>query len=172
MSYLEQLSESIDARLVELKNEITALDTARTALGNDGAASPAQDNDGAARTAQGNDGAGRQASTETPAPRGQPSRRRQSAKPVRSKRPTQVLLSGKLELMLRESETGLSATTIAQRANARYAQVLDLLRELERSGQVRRLGERRTSRWRLLSDEERIAERAAELAKLSRRSGS
>lgn len=38
MSYLDQLSKSIDARIVELKNEITALDTARTALGNGGAA--------------------------------------------------------------------------------------------------------------------------------------
>ncbi len=153
MSYLDQLSESIDARIVELKNEITALDTARTALGNDGAA--------------------REASTETPSQaRPRPSRSRTRAKPARSRQPTQVLLLGKLELMLRESENGLSATTIAKRSNARYAQVLDLLRELERSGQVRRFGDRRTSRWRLISDEERIAERAAELEKLSRRSGS
>jgi predicted transcriptional regulator len=151
MSYLEQLSESIDARIVELKNEITALDTARTALGSDGAA--------------------REEPTETPTqPTPRPSRSRARAKPARSQQPTQVLLSGKLELMLRESENGLSATTIAKRSNARYAQVRDLLRELERSGQVRRLGARRTSRWQLISDEERIAERAAELEKLSRRS--
>jgi hypothetical protein len=153
MSYLEQLSESIDARIVELKNEITALDTARTALGSDGAT--------------------REASTETPVPPGpRASRSRPRAKPARSRQPIQVLLSGKLELMLRESDNGLSAATIAKRSNARYAQVLDLLRELERGGQVRRLGDRRTSRWRLISDEERIAERAAELEKQRRRSGS
>jgi hypothetical protein len=153
MSYLDQLSESIDARIVELKNEIAALDTARTALGSKAGA--------------------REASTETPnQAETRPSRSRTRAKPARSRQPIQVLLSGKLELMLRESEHGLSATTIAKRSNARYAQVLDLLRELERSGQVRRFGDRRTSRWRLISDEERIAERTAELEKLSRRSGS
>jgi predicted transcriptional regulator len=153
MSYLDQLSESIDARIVELKNEITALDTARTALGSEAAA--------------------RETSAESPSQaRPRRPRSRTRAKPARSKQPTQVLLLGKLELMLRESENGLSATTIAKRSNARYAQVLDLLRELERSGQVRRLGERRTSRWRLISDEERIAERTAELEKLSRRSAS
>jgi predicted Rossmann fold nucleotide-binding protein DprA/Smf involved in DNA uptake len=150
MSYLDQLSESIDARLVELQNEISALDTARTALDSEAAAVP-----GPTETAR--------------QTRPRPSRRRPRAKPARSKPPTQVLLSGKLELMLRESETGLSATTIAKRSNARYAQVFDLLRELERSGRVRRLGDRRTSRWRLISDEERIAERTAELEKLSRR---
>ena len=153
MSYLDQLSESIDARIVELKNEITALDTARTALESNGDA--------------------REAPTESPSQtRPRRPRSRTRAKPARSKQPVQVLLLGKLELMLRESDNGLSATTIAQRSNARYAQVLDLLRELERSGQVRRSGNRRTSRWRLISDEERIAERTAELEKLSRRSGS
>jgi hypothetical protein len=79
----------------------------------------------------------------------------------------EVLLAGKLEAMLRESEAGLSAITISKRSNAGYSQVLGLLRDLEGTGQVRRSGTRRTSLWRLVTDEERIAERAAELEALS-----
>jgi DNA-binding IclR family transcriptional regulator len=79
-----------------------------------------------------------------------------------------VLLAGKLEAMLRASEGGLSARAIAARANAAPKQVLDLLRELEQSGQVRRTGSRRTSRWQLITDEQRIAERVAELERLRR----
>ncbi len=78
-----------------------------------------------------------------------------------------MLLAGKLEMMLRESGSGLSAVTISKRSNAGYNQVLGLLRQLEGTGQVRRSGTRRTSLWRLVTDEERIAERAAELAALA-----
>jgi CTP-dependent riboflavin kinase len=78
-----------------------------------------------------------------------------------------VLLAGKLEAMLAESEPGLSAATVSKRADASYRQVLVLLRELEQTGRVRRSGTSRTSLWRVVTDEERIAERAAELARQS-----
>jgi transposase len=71
--------------------------------------------------------------------------------------------------MLRESTEGLSATALSKRVEAGYAQVLELLRRLEREGEVRRTGARRTSLWRLVTDEERIAERAAELESLAGR---
>jgi hypothetical protein len=228
MSYLEQLRESIEARIVELNNEIAALNAAKGALrsqsetsitattptnprpsrrrrttptrdngssavtaagaggggaatatgaGNgaatptsagDGPATPTSADTGAATvTSTGNGAAPAPASTKTPvtaAPR-RP-RGRSRAKPAR----TEVLLAGKLEVMLRESGEGLSAVTIAKRAGAGYAQVLALLRDLEQTGQVRRSGTRRTSLWRFVTDEERIAERTAELERLSRAS--
>ncbi|MFZ0087926.1 MAG: hypothetical protein WAL63_00375 [Solirubrobacteraceae bacterium] len=76
-------------------------------------------------------------------------------------------MADRLETMLSEAPDGLSAVTIATRADAGYDQVLALLKQLERDGRLRRTGARRTSRWRLITDEERIAERAAELARLS-----
>jgi sugar-specific transcriptional regulator TrmB len=73
------------------------------------------------------------------------------------------LVADTLEAILHGEGDGLSAVTIAERSNASYGQVLNLLRELESAGQVRRTGTRRSTRWRLITDEERIAERAAEL---------
>jgi hypothetical protein len=191
MSHLDQLRESIEARIVELKDEMAALQAARAALRNDGAASagttaavsakrtPPTRRPGArkaARTgasAETPTSAGDGADVDAPAgPASKPAvppkpRNRVGRKPAKSERPVEVLLAGKLEAMLAESEDGLSAVTISKRSNARYQQVLDLLRELEKTGQIRRTGTRRTSRWRLITDEERIAERAAELERLS-----
>lgn len=65
--------------------------------------------------------------------------------------------------MLAVAASGLSATEIAQEAEAGYNGILALLRRLESAGRVRRTGSRRTTLWRLITDEERIAERAAEL---------
>jgi hypothetical protein len=83
-----------------------------------------------------------------------------------SRRRVEVLLAGKLEAMLGESDAGLSAVTISKRSNAARSQVRDLLRELEQTGRVRRSVTGRTSLWRLVTDEERIAQRAAELERL------
>jgi len=146
MSHIDELRESIDGRIVEVQNEIAALQAARAALRD-----------------------GRAASTEAPSPptvAAQP-RRRARRKSASSQRQVEVLLAGKLETMLSESEAGLSAVTVSKRAHASYRQVLVLLRELEQTGRVRRSGTSRTSLWRLITDEERIAERAAELARLS-----
>lgn len=188
MSHINELRKSIDARIVEAQNEITALQTARAALTNGkvaGAASAASANmaptsrRGRARTAASN-GSGAESSTAVgdsarpaapadtasePPAAAQP-RTQARRKPAAARKRVEVLLSGKLEAMLGESEAGLSAFTIARRANASRGQVLDLLRELERTGRVRRSGSDQASPWRLISDEERIAERAAELERL------
>jgi hypothetical protein len=233
MSHIDQLRESIDARIVEVKNETAALQAARAALRNESATSkppavsakkappsrrrrtskalssptsaetPTSAGDGAAlrsesasskapavsaketppgRRRRPSNAASNLTSAETPTsagadldaletpskPTGPPKpRSRAHRKPAASARPAEVLLAGKLEIMLGESEDGLSALTISKRSNASYKQVVDLLRELEQTGQVRRSGSRRTSLWRRISDEERIAERSAELERVS-----
>jgi hypothetical protein len=96
------------------------------------------------------------------------SRRRARSAPARPQKSVEVLLSGKLEAMLGQADDGLSAISLARRANAGYNQVRDLLRDLESAGQVRRTGSRQTSLWRLITDEDRVAERVAELELLSR----
>ena len=142
MTSIEQFIRSIDTRLDELAGEIAKLEDARKALTN-----------------------GKAPSTSKPAP---VSRRTQRKPPAKAKRRTQILLAGQLEQMLRKSSDGLRTPDIAERRNADPAQVLTLLRELEKTGQVRRTGERRGTRWHLITDEDRIAERAAELASQSR----
>lgn len=157
MSHLDQIYESIEARLAELRHEISTLEAARAALDGDGA--------GAGAGAHGPSAPASKVPVNAAAPSRKPrSRGRRSAKSAKA---VEVLLAGKLETMLSEAEDGLSATAISKRANAAYVQVLDLLRALESTGQVRRTGSRRTSLWRLITDEERIAERAAELERLS-----
>ena len=71
--------------------------------------------------------------------------------------------------VLSTAESGLSASAIADEADADYPATLKLLRELEVAGRIRRDGTRRSTRWRLITDEERIAVRAAELERLVRR---
>lgn len=212
MTEIDELRESIDARIVEAQNEIAALEAARAAL-RDGSAgpgaaatlggsakvarparrgrppkpatngagaepptpaaadtqSPTPAGDGAEPPVPAGDSAVPDARAETVTPRraGTPSRRRARRKSASSQRRVEVLLAGKLEAMLAESEPGLSAATVAKRANASYRQVLVLLRELEQTGRIRRSGSSRASLWRVITDEERIAERAAELARLS-----
>jgi hypothetical protein len=194
MSPLDQIRESIEARIAELKSEIAVLQTARAALHGKSAISTAaatSTNSGAearrrrtpkaasnahstvAATKTSN-GAGANAPSATVTKvatksAGRPSkpRARPQAQRAKSEKRVEVLLAGKLEAMLREAEDGLSAITICKRSNAGYRQVLDLLRDLESAGQVRRTGTRRTSLWRLITDEERIAVRAAELESLS-----
>jgi hypothetical protein len=223
VSQIDQLRDSIDARIVEVKNEIAALQAARAALRPESATTKApavsakkappsrrirtsnvvSNPTRAERPASAGDGAalrGESAASQAPAVSAeetQPSRRRRSSKaasdptsaetptnpgaepdaletpsePTRSPkprsrargksaasaRPVEVLLAGKLEVMLGESEDGLSALTISKRSNASYQQVVDLLRDLEQTGRVRSSGSRRTSLWRLISDEQRIA---------------
>jgi hypothetical protein len=189
MTTLDQIRESIDARIAELKQEITLLEAARAALHGkrrrraeaaasgenagerrrrrasraaSAASSEAGAHQGSAATGEAVAATGSEVPT-TPADVPPKQRRRSRAKAARAEKPVEVLLAGKLESMLSEAEDGLSAIAISRRANAGYDQVLDLLRHLGRAGQVRRTGSRRTSLWRLITDEERIAERAAEL---------
>jgi hypothetical protein len=197
MSRLDQIRQSIEARIDELTSEMTALHAARAALHTPNAitATPAAATNNAAkprrrRTAKAvkptntepaangattaRDGAVAKTTAvatakvpATPAVASRKPRTRAQTKPTKSDQPVEVLLSGKLEAMLSEARDGLSAVTISKRANAGYDQVRDLLRDLESTGQVRRTGSRRTSLWRLITDEDRIAERAAELESLS-----
>jgi len=134
MTFIEELHESIERRLQELRTEITRIEDARRALTN-GSAKPAV------------------AQPQPPA-----------AKPRRRRQKMQVITEEQLQRILSGSADGLSTAVIAGQGNADPAQVLALLRKLESAGQVRRSGERRGTRWHLMTDEHRIAERAAELA--------
>jgi hypothetical protein len=188
MPPLEQIRESIDARIAEINQEIAALEAARAALHGTGAGSspgsgardraPARPSRRTAKAPR--DGASADAALhatdaalsaagasvpQVPAPSAAP--RRSRPRRARTGKPVEVLLADKLEAMLRDAQDGLSAVTISKLSNAGYNQVLTLLRELESAGTVRRTGARRTSLWRLITDEERIAERAAELERLS-----
>lgn len=183
MPALNEIQESIEARLDELKHEMTALTTARAALRERHTATtprasttraPAPRRQRAAVTSraaqltpqpsQGDASPARPAAATADTSASRPAKRRRQP---RSSRSVEVLMADRLETMLSEAPDGLSAVTIATRADAGYDQVLALLKQLERDGRLRRTGARRTSRWRLITDEERIAERAAELARLS-----
>ena len=150
MPSLDEIQQSIETRLIQLQGEITSLEAARAALHESNAATTSTTGGGKASRAR--------AATTT-----RPKRR---ARGNAGKRVV-VLLAGKLEALLAESDGGLSVAAIVERSGARDAQVRDLLRELESAGRVRRTGVGRGTRWRLVTDEERIAERAAELASLS-----
>lgn len=190
MSSLDQIRESIEARLAELNTELASLQAARAALDGEQTigttaaastnstakprrrrtptvastgrdrASPTTTTDGDRASAAA--AAPGQASSRSTVPASKP-RRRTQTKPARTEKPVEVLLAGKLEAMLREAKDGLSAIAISKRSSAGYNQVLGLLRRLESAGEVRRTGTRRTTVWRLITDEERIAQRAAEL---------
>lgn len=138
MTSVDQIIQSIEGRLQELRAEISKFEDAHKALSNGSATSaPKVESNGAQRKA-----------------------RARQRKPTRT---TQVLLAEQLQGILGESTDGLSTSTIAEQGNADPGQVLTLLRELEKAGQVRRSGERRGTRWHLITEEDRIAARAAGL---------
>jgi hypothetical protein len=131
----------IDQRLTEAKAEIAQLEGARHALINGDAAAL------------------------TPEPR----RVLRGARPRKAgRRRHEVVPAGKLTALL-DGSAGMSTSELAKATNGRPGQLLAVLRELERTGQVRRTGERRGTRWHLITDEDRIAARAAELAAQSKR---
>jgi hypothetical protein len=190
MPSLDEIHESIEARLSQLEEEIASLEAARAALNGSNARTTSARN-AAARTATKRSkharaassareqtnvtqpatdttsavaaAGGGEATTTRTATNATPARRTRRSSGKRSKR-AEVLLAGKLEALLGESESGLSVAAIVERSGARDAQVRDLLRELDGTGRVRRTGAGRGTRWRVVTDEERIAERAAELA--------
>jgi hypothetical protein len=132
---------SIDERLAEARAEIAQLQGARQAL-----------IDGRAPTV-------------TSTPRRAPRRR---APRTARRRHNEVVPAGKLTALL-DGSAGMSTSQLAQATNGRADQILALLRELEKTGQIRRTGERRGTRWHLITDQDRIAARAAELAAQSKR---
>jgi hypothetical protein len=141
MPSIEQLIQSIDRRIRELRGEIASLERARSALVSNGSA-PAE------------------------------ATKRRAKQVARRKAPkrTEVLLAGKAERMLAETD-GLTTAALAGQAGADRDQVLALLRDLEQARRVRRTGERRSTRWYAITDEDRIRERAAELERRSKRRG-
>jgi len=136
-----EIVTSIDQRLTEAKAEIVQLEGARDALLNGTVAGTTQK---PART-----------------PR-KPARRRAAAPKY------DVVPAGKLTTVL-DGAAGMSTAQLAQATNGKPDQILALLRELERTDQIRRTGQRRATRWHLITDEERIAARAAEIAAQSKR---
>jgi len=184
MRTTQAIVDSIDARLRELREEIKALDAARTALDDRQTRSP----QGATRavTSRGGSASGASsrrrtsaksshepsvASAREPAPPShrvelKTSRRKVSPK---AKRASNALPVDRLEALL-SGNGGLTTSELATQANASCDQVLGLLRELETGGRVRRrTGQRRATRWHVITDEDRIRERAAELEATRRR---
>ncbi|HEY2438221.1 MAG TPA: hypothetical protein VGH93_13655 [Solirubrobacteraceae bacterium] len=139
MTYIEDLVQSIDRQIDEVKNAVASLEAARSKLVNGSAPPP------------------------TRKPRRQ-SRRRRAAKP----KPTEVVPAGALSRILAENP-GLTTSALAQLANADRDQVLTLLKEMESAGDARRTGVRAGTRWFAITDEDRIQARAAELARRSKR---
>src|SRR6202012_3731206 len=135
---------SIDQRLVQAKAEIAQLESPRTALIN-----------GDAPTA--------------------PTVTRRARRPTRTatrrrtvRRDSEVVPAGKLTALL-DGSAGMSTSELAKATRGKPDQILALLRELEKSEQIRRTGERRGTRCHLITDEDRVAARAAEIAAQSKR---
>ena len=181
MTETKDIIASIQNRLRELNDEISALNAARAALDGHASRSPSRPRGtvtrkaSAGRSPNANSGSPVEAAVESvgpalPDPGSGPAttlrrraRRRSGAKAVRR----DVVPAGKLELLLSDTD-GLTTSALAERADGDRDQVLMLLRELEAAGRVRRTGQRRATRWHAISDEERIQQRAAELAAQSR----
>jgi hypothetical protein len=132
---------SIDQRLTEAKAEIAQLESARTALING------------------------EAPAVKPKPRRVP---RKATRRKTARREGLVVPAGKLTALL-DGSAGMSTSELAKATSGRPDQILALLRELEKTDQIRRTGERRGTRWHLITDEDRVAARAAEIAAQSRR---
>ena len=132
---------SIEQRLTEAKAEIAQLEGAREALINGDAA----------------------------AAKPKPSRVPRRTTPRKAgHRHNHVVPAGKLTALL-DGSAGMSTSQLAKATDGRPEQILALLRELEKTDQIRRTGQRRGTRWHLITDEDRIAARAAELAARSKR---
>jgi hypothetical protein len=185
MSNLQEITDAIDDRLVELKQQIASLEAARRALTEIQRSRPPESKPAATTRAPAKARRSRTATPRRPAasaaaaPAGAKPTRSSGAQPGATKASTtrtrksspkkrrRELEPGQIEGLLRESEDGLSLVALARRAEVSEAKVADRLATLERSGEARKSGPRRTSLWRLVTDEERIAERAAELARAS-----
>ncbi len=139
MTYIEDLIQSMDGQIEEVKKAITSLEAARSELVNGSAPPPAR------------------------TPR-RPARRRRVAKA----KSTAVVPAGVLGRLLAENP-GLTTSALAKTANAERDQVLTLLKEMEIAGDARRTGVRASTRWFAITDEDKIQARAAELARRTAR---
>jgi hypothetical protein len=141
MRTTNEIIDSIDIRLREVKAEIQTLNAARAAL-----------------DSRGHETTQRRRRTVTRTARPKP-----NAAGRKAARAAEVAPAGTLERLLSQ-DGGLTTSALAERANRDRDQVLALLRELEAAGRIRRTGQRRGTRWHAITDEDRIRERAAELA--------
>jgi hypothetical protein len=131
---------NIERRLADAQAEVAHLERARRALVNN--------------------------SERVPAPAPVRTARRARRKPAKPS--YQVVPAGKLTALLAGTD-GMRTAELARVTNGDPAQVLALLKEQERAGDVRRAGTRAATRWHVITDEDRIATRAAELNAQSRR---
>ncbi len=139
MTFIEDLAQSIDGQIAEVKQDIASLEAARSELVNGSAPRPARK------------------------PR-RPPRRMRAAK----RKSTAVASAGALSRLLAE-DPGLTTSALAETANADRDQVLTLLKEMESAGDARRTGVRAGTRWFAITDEDKIQARAAELATRTKR---
>lgn len=184
MPNLQEITDAIDDRLVELRQQIASLQAARGALTGIPRSGPSRRTESRPTAAPRTPPKARRSRTSAqrrPAAAGSVSAAASPSAPPRSEAATapqarvskssrsrrRELEPGQIEGLLRESEDGLSLVALARRVGVSEANVSERLRSLERTGEVRRSGPRRTSLWRVVTDEERIAERAAELARAS-----
>lgn len=180
MTTLHGIIDSIDNRLRELTEEITALTQARAALGGENppprkrstskptAAAPESNG-----VTEGRGAAGRPRTriikTQDTVSRPATGSAQRSRKPTSGRRERlEAQLNARIEQVL--SDNGeMTTSAIAELLNESRVRTLPTLRALERTGRVHRTGQRRATRWRRVTDEERVEKRAAELAARSRR---
>jgi hypothetical protein len=184
MRTTDEILDSIDQRLREVKEEIETLNAARAALDSrerpttqrprrtvTRRAAPSQTN-AADATARAEVPVKLPAETSADVPNVSRRKSREAAPRRRRRRAVRaadVVPPGTLEQLLSETG-GLTTSALADRANGDRDQVLRLLRELEAAGRIRRTGQRRATRWHAITDDDRIRERAAELAARRKRS--
>ena len=190
MSDIPELVAAIDGRLADIAAEMAALDAAKTELAAPRGGGQARANITKPRATRPSRRAVRPRLTpshkaqepriasgesesatatrdagSTVAPK-RPVKKRVST--VRRRRRGSAVGAERLEELLGDTPTGLSANAIAHQVGAGYQRTLMLLHELEAAGQVRRTGSRRSTVWRLITEEEQIAKRAAELERQRR----
>ena len=180
MRTTQEIVDSIDTRLRELRQEIKTLDTARTALNAQADGSPRRSVRKATQRASAS-GVSRRTRTaaksnrQTSVPTADERAPRPGRAPLKTSRPKanrarRAVPAHRLESLLSANGNhGLTTSELAAQVNADRDQVLALLRELEPAGRVRRSGHRRATQWHAITDEDRIQERAAELEATRRR---
>ena len=139
MPFIEELIQSIDARIQALTREMVALENARAALTTNGSA-PRRPG-------------------EVSQPTARRPRRRKTAKRTKRAKSNSVLLADRADRLLASTD-GLTTAAVAKEAGASRDQVLALLRDLEKARRVRRSGQRRGTRWHALTDEDEIQQRS------------
>jgi len=173
MRTTQEIVDSIDTRLDEIRHEIETLNAARTALdarngralrdATRGLTNPPALASGSRPSARTSAKSSR--GTSVPTSSGEVARSlgagRRTIRP-KAKPASDAVAADRLESLL-SGAGGLTTSELAARANANRDRVLAILRELETAGRVLRTGERRATRWHVITDEDRIRVRAAEL---------